>query len=177
MKNKNYLIVLVGLPGTGKSTFRARLQKDDGLEFETISSDDYIETRAKALGKTYSEVFSETIGDANDAVEFQAKHYKNYSRNVVWDQTNLTAKKRKKILDKFPDYVKIAVHFELMNTYEWLKRLYKRAGEEGKYIPFHVLESMHRSFEMPGYDEGFDYVSDGYDFSTVVVKMLCNKES
>lgn len=163
MNNKKFLFVLVGLPCTGKSTFRERLKQD--LEFLTISSDDYVESYAKNLGKTYSEVFKDAVGEASRRVEEDARMAVIKELNVVWDQTNLTAAKRKKILDKFENYVKICVNFEIEIYYEWMRRLYRRAGEEGKYIPFHVIESMDRSFEYPQYSEGFDSIIGAGDYN------------
>ena len=47
--------ILIGLPGSGKSTWiRNNQTKDD---FVVISSDDEIEKYAKSQSKTYSEVF------------------------------------------------------------------------------------------------------------------------
>jgi predicted kinase len=162
--------MLVGLPCTGKSTFRQRLKQD--FEFLTISSDDYIESWGRAKGKTYSEVFPDYVKDATHRIEEDARVAKIKELDVVWDQTNLTVSKRKKILDKFDNYVKICVHFEIDVHLEWMRRLYRRAGEEGKYIPFHVLESMDRSSEYPQYSEGFDWIVDDEDFRADFVKEL-----
>jgi len=150
--------MLVGLPGTGKSTFRTRLKQETCLEFLTISSDDYIDNFAKNVNKTYNEVFKDYVGEASKLIEADARMAKIKEFNVVWDQTNLSSKKRKIILDKFDSYVKIAVVFEIPEDWAW--RLYKRVGSEGKYIPLHVLKNMQDNYEAPSMTENFDYIYD-----------------
>lgn len=151
------MIVLVGLPGTGKSTFRAALTEVTSLDFTSISSDDYIEEEARRAGSTYDKVFTVAVGPASGKIRVDAERAFAHKLNVVWDQTNLTIGKRKQILDKFPNYVKICVDFETPDEAIWLKRLYLRV-EQGKYIPYHVLQSMANSFEPITISEGFDII-------------------
>lgn len=158
MKRTPLLIVLVGLPGTGKTTFRQALVKQ-GHAFMTISSDDYIDFAAKLVRKTYSEVFQDAVGPANAAIEADAKLAKQLNVNVLWDQTNLTVKKRKIILDKFKDYDKVCVYFPIPN--DWIDRLTNR---EGKHIPSSVLASMQDVFETPTISEGFSNVFTPEEF-------------
>jgi predicted kinase len=167
---KNFIIVLVGPPCTGKSTFRQRLKQD--FEFMPISSDDYIEEAARRHNTTYSKIFEHAVSNATKQAELDAKLALDSSLDVVWDQTNLTEKKRKKILDKFDNYVKICVYFEIEDSFEWMKRLYHRAGAEGKYIPYHIIDGMNRTYQHPVYSEGFDYVTDRHGFSNNIVKEL-----
>jgi hypothetical protein len=121
-----------------------------------ISSDDYIDHEARLQGKTYTEVFDKAVGPANVAIEADAKAAKMLGANVVWDQTNLTVKKRKIILDKFKDYDKVCVYFPIPN--DWYNRLDKRAEVEGKLIPHNVLGSMQDCFESPRLSEGFSWI-------------------
>jgi predicted kinase len=150
------LIMLVGLPGCGKSTYR----KPHAMDF--ISSDHFIEEFAQAAGKTYGEVFA---GFAKQAEVLMYAHMDdllaNGTRQIVWDQTNLNAKTRQKKLQKFneaggKDYRKIALFFEPDMQLTLARNEERRAF--GRDIPLHVLESMYDSIEVPKKAEGFDYV-------------------
>lgn len=150
------LIMLTGMPGCGKSTYR----KPFAMDF--VSSDHFIEEFALATGKTYGEVFGDY---AKEAEQLMYAHLKdllsNGVRQIVWDQTNLNAKTRKKKLQQFnemggKDYRKISLFFEpdLLLT---MQRNEERR-ERGRSIPVHVLESMYASIEVPKKAEGWDYV-------------------
>jgi predicted kinase len=150
------LIMLTGLPGCGKSTYR----KPYAMDF--VSSDHFIEEFALAEGKTYGEVFS---GYAKEAEQLMYAHLKdllsNGVRQIVWDQTNLTKKTRQKKLQQFNEfggksYRKISLFFEPDLTLTLARNEERRAF--GRSIPQHVLETMHASIEVPKKAEGFDYV-------------------
>lgn len=66
------ILLMVGVPGSGKSTLLAnmlRVRDDLEYKYHVASSDDLIETYARAQGKTYTEVFAEYIGKANHVFE------------------------------------------------------------------------------------------------------------
>lgn len=148
-------IMLVGIPGAGKSTYIKQL---DLTNFTIISSDDIIEEEAARLGKTYSEIFKDFVDTAAEMVarKFDLAVYNN--DNIIWDQTNLTSKKRKSILVKVPKkYYKKAVLFTI-NLDVAKERVIKREKETGKKIPFKVLDDMHSRLEVPTQLEGFDEI-------------------
>ena len=87
----------------------------------------------------------------NKLLEFAIKN----SMSIVWDQTNLTPKCRKKKLNKIPShYTKIAVYNQI-TLEEAMIRNQKRPG---KVIPPNVLRDMHKVFVPPTEEEGFDKV-------------------
>lgn len=148
--------VLVGLPGSGKSTW-VREKNRDG-KYVLISSDDHLEMYAKSRGKTYSDVFDEYVKQATAMMRTDFKEAIEDGKSIIWDQTNMTSKKRKGILQQIPkNYRKIAVVFQL-DPAELMRRLDKRAQDEGKHIPNHILSSMAKSFEMPSKAEGFNEI-------------------
>ncbi len=148
--------ILIGLPGSGKSTWiRNKQNKND---FVIVSSDDEIDKYAKSQNKTYSEVFDEYIKIATSNMNSNLINAIKNNQNIIWDQTNLSAKKRKGIISRLPKhYEKIAVVFEVDD--DTLKdRLYNRTKTEGKYIPNSIIENMKRTYEPPTKEEGFDEI-------------------
>lgn len=160
--------MLIGLPATGKSSFiknyisvNAGMFGHKNKDYVILSTDDYIEERAKYLGKTYNEVFKSSIKDAEKAMYVnleEALFYK--TPYIIWDQTNLTVATRAKKLALIPDdYFKTAVYFSLDNlsNREYNHRLNSR---EGKTIPSNVIHSMESSVQPPTFEEGFDSIID-----------------
>ena len=156
----NKLWILIGLPGVGKSTWVKNhldsFQNEVYIRPIIASSDDYIENFAKINCKTYNEVFSSVIKDAQHECEREAAYGASKGLDVIWDQTNLSKKTRKKRLDMFSStYEKIAVLVSCSDVNEWERRLDSRPG---KNIPRNILDSMAKQLEYPSYDEGFNSI-------------------
>jgi predicted kinase len=157
------LIVLVGVPASGKSTWRdnfiAKMETAVDDDFVIISSDDEIEALCEAEGITYTEGFSKFVGKATAIVKQKVRDAVNNGRNIIWDQTNVNVKKRKTIFrDTGQNYYRIAVAFELDDDAELKRRLQHREETTGKSIPPHVIDSMLKSYVRPTTQEGFDKV-------------------
>jgi predicted kinase len=153
---KPKIYIMIGLPGSGKSTWiRTHLKNED---FILVSSDDIIDTIAAEQGITYSEAFKSSIGFATGEMKRIFDDAVKQNKNIVWDQTNVSKKKRKGILNKVPNnYKKIAVVFETEDAVI-AQRLKTRAEETGKHIPSHVVDSMAKSWQSPTKEEGFDEI-------------------
>ncbi len=144
------LYMLVGVPGSGKTTW-IKNNKHDAV---VLSTDNYIERYAMKTGKTYSEMFKELIGVATDQMEKDLVQAVRNERDIIWDQTNLTAKSRRTKLNRIPkDYKKIAVYFSVPNDLR--DRL---ASRPGKTIPEPVILSMINQLQPPTKEEGFDEI-------------------
>ena len=157
------LIMLVGLPGTGKSTWVQSQGYFDKPDWMVLSTDNFIESVALGNNKTYNEVFPSTIKMAEENLVEGLNYACRTRMNIVWDQTNLSAASRAKKLRLMPlCYRKIARVFPVPpNHSEWLNSEQRR----GKVIPDHVLASMHAVFEQPTIYEGFDEIITPYVFS------------
>ena len=149
-------VILCGIPTSGKSTYVEKLKKIPYWENAVVlSTDAYIEKQAQRLGRTYNEIFDDVIDDATRELELEFNEAKNDGRDIIWDQTNLTVKTRRKKLSKLPSwYHRGAVYFEI-TLEEALKRNETR---EGKFIPESIIKRMYHQFEIPTMSEGFEYV-------------------
>lgn len=152
------LTVLVGLPGSGKST--SILEDFDGFIYST---DNYIEQCAKMNGWSYNEAFQEFIEPATKQMNEQLTIAIRQKSDVLWDQTNMSSKKRIGILSRFSKtYRKICIcRVPPRDASEWSeldRRILTRAQNTGKMIPHHIIESMADSYVEPTLEEGFDEV-------------------
>ena len=153
MPKDKVIFLMIGIPGSGKTTIRETQLEYLG-DYVVISSDDYIEFFAAAAGSTYSEVFSTAIKHADSHINHQLEYALKHGKNIVWDQTNLTTKKRKYVLSKIPDdYKRVAIFVDPP-----LQVALQRNSERSRKVPEEVIEKMYNSLELPQYAEGFDQI-------------------
>ena len=155
MKTQSKLYVLVGVPGSGKSTWvnSQEWAKDCCI----ISTDYWVEEEAKRQGKTYSEVFTDYMPRAVELMAQNVVSAREMGNDIIWDQTSTTELTRAKKIRMLPDYYKIAVVFRTPEHKELMRRLESR-WDDGKIIPEHVIASMIASWEEPSKEEGFDEI-------------------
>jgi predicted kinase len=150
------LVMLCGIPTSGKSTYVNKLKKlDYWKESVVLSTDDYIEKQAQRCGLTYNQIFDDVIKDATRELELEFNMAKDKGKNIIWDQTNLSVKSRRKKLLKLPSFYRRSVVYFEVSLEEALKRNKTR---EGKFIPESILKRMCHQFEIPTRNEDFDYV-------------------
>lgn len=152
-------VMLCGIPTSGKSTYVDKLLAMDYWENSVVLSTDYfIEFYAKKQNKTYNEVFDEYIKEATQMMEMNINYAIDNGKDIIWDQTNLTAGSRRKKLRRLPaQYHRGVIYFEV-SLEEALERNNHR---EGKFIPESILKRMYHQFEIPTTSEGFEYVERG----------------
>ena len=149
---KNSLTMLIGVPGSGKSTFIKNMPHFE--KYVILSTDNYIELKAKENNRTYNEEFPHSIKDAETQMYKDLEDAIANGKSIIWDQTNLTKKTRAKKLTKIPDhYDKMAFFFNVPDDLN--ERL---ASRPGKTIPVYVINNMIETIEKPGLDEGFHLV-------------------
>jgi predicted kinase len=149
------LTVLVGLPASGKS-----YSIPEDFSGFVYSTDTYIDEQAKALNKTYNDVFFDYISKAVTRMDALLDIAIKNGDNVIWDQTNPSRKKRRQILSMFPrNYRKVCVcRLPPRTQPEWDELNRRLNSRPGKVIPPNVLSGMINSFVKPDLDEGFDVV-------------------
>lgn len=147
--------ILVGVPGSGKSTWISKAPVD-WSNTVVASTDNYVEREAKRQGKTYSEVFNEVMPDAVKHMANTVIDAVGNKQDIIWDQTSTTKHTRVKKLRMLPvNYETIAVVFSTPDKKELSRRLGSRPG---KTIPDEVINNMISKWEEPSEDEGFDKI-------------------
>lgn len=144
------LYVLVGVPGSGKSTTVKKLQSSNP-DTVVVCPDEY----RKKLGGTYN-YFKQDKSiwgnlcptDVNDALS--------KGKNVIFDATNVSEKRRKSILQwaKVPTK-KIAVVADVDVA---TAKKQNKMRDPDKVVPDHVIDNMAKSFTYPTESEGFDEI-------------------
>lgn len=137
---------LIGMSGSGKSTFVENLQKK---EFHSIISVDKYLEKGK-LGYNFID-YDKKVKDAHNQSLVEIKEVIQKRENCIIDMTNLTKESRRKKLSQFPSttYKKIGIVF-LNGEENLMVNLKKR---KDKTIPKDVLEKQMATFELPGMDE------------------------
>ena len=149
--------ILVGVPGSGKSTWLSRNYLNMISGSVVISTDDIITSIARIAGFTYNDIFSDAITLAEKIMWKQLRHAAEDGRDIYIDRTNMTVNSRKKFIDylKPYGYTFDCVVFGVPEGEEWQRRLDSRPG---KTIPQEAIDRMINSFEMPTEAEGFKNV-------------------
>lgn len=133
------LYTLVGLPGSGKSTYASEKK-----ECITVSSD--------AIRK---ELFGDEATQGDNAKIFSIVHERikeelKKGNDVIFDATNINPRNRKKVFDDDAD-MNVAVYF---NTP--VEECKKRNGSRERVVPEYVIDRMAKHMIPPSYEEGFD---------------------
>ena len=149
------LYVLVGVPGSGKSTWVK--EQNWAADCVVVSTDEFVEDYAKECGQTYSEVFEEYMPTAVKLMADKVVRAREAGKDIIWDQTSTSVGTRAKKTRMLPNYYKIAVVFKTPDTAELVKRLNSRPG---KTIPWDVVSKMAAQLEAEPVtkEEGFDEI-------------------
>lgn len=153
--NKPTFLMLVGLPGSGKSTYIEKC-----CENCTVHSSDAIR--------------EELSGDINNqninSQVFKILHKRIKAdliagKNTVYDATNISWKRRKAFLqeigniDCWKDCILMATPFELC---------VERNNNRDRKVPYSVIERMYKNFDIPWYNEGWDTIEIAYANASVM---------
>lgn len=154
------LTVFVGLPASGKSTRRSSLLGDNTYVY---SPDDLIDAYAIEQNSTYDAEFKNFVKIAHKRCDENLVDAIKNGNDIVWDQTNMSVKKRRSILNRFKKsdgYISHCVCFlppyDMEQTVELARRLHAR---EGKHIPSFVMQTMRNSFVLPTMFEDFNQIT------------------
>ncbi len=157
--NRPELIVLVGVPASGKSTWTKHFTASSTKQYNVVSSDAVIEQVAAERGITYSQAFSDAIGFATAKTKQNLRQAFESGDNIIYDRTNVSKKSRRGLLDRAKQYGYRAIAVEFKTEDKVVEqRLKTRFEETGKGIPPEVMKDMYAKWEAPSREEGFDEI-------------------
>ena len=145
--NRPKLILLVGIPGAGKTTYATK----------------YIEENPNTIHLSSDSIRKELWGDesiqGDNSQIFSLMHDRavealNNGQNVIHDATNMTRKDRSYMIELCPKFVQIEAHVVWAPIETCIGRDAARKRTVGKA----VIDKMLKRFQAPYYDEGIDVI-------------------
>lgn len=148
MKKIFNAVIMVGVPGSGKSTIANEYEK---LGYKVLSTDKIREEFYTVEDQTHNdEVFKILHRRIKDCVES--------NENFVIDATNISVKNRRGLLNsinkKGKDLYNIIAY--VMTTP--IKMCKERNSSRDRVVPEDVIDRQVKRFEIPTYEEGFDKI-------------------
>lgn len=136
------MIMLIGLPGSGKSTYATRY-KSKNSDVAIISS----EIVRKELLRDKNKHLDGT--EVHKIMRDRTIDFLNSDIDVIYDATNINRKRRISFLNSLPEgTIKIGVIFA--TPFELCKE------QNAEKVPFEVMNNMYKNFHMPCLGEGFN---------------------
>ena len=148
------LIILCGLPGSGKSSYAEQLVNINN----TFTSDEEIVVHSSDAIR--AELFGDAGSQEDNGRVFELMHKRtredlNAGKTVIYDATNITRKARKSaIACANPNRDTIECHIVWVPHEECIRRDSQRARKVGPA----VIDKMIRRWQSPWKDEGFDKI-------------------
>lgn len=148
------IIFLIGLPGSGKSTFtKEKVLSGQWKDYVILSTDTFIEDRARTEMKTYDEIFHKTYPEAEENFIYGLNNAIAKRKNIIIDRTNVSREDRNLILSKLPpEYIRKAIVFHVpMDVLK--KRVLNRWTQTGKKITEEVMGRIASTYTHPTKEE------------------------
>jgi tRNA uridine 5-carbamoylmethylation protein Kti12 len=156
--------VMVGLPGSGKTTWRntfVDLLKQRNISHYVISTDEIVEKHAEEKGIPYAAAWRTLKDKLENILLVQVVEAVKHDV-VIWDQTNLTMSKRRKIRGLIgKEYNFIAVDFFSGTPMDVVYARNNERKEKGRSIATKVIQAMNQWGVRPTFKEGYSVISHG----------------
>ena len=147
--SKNVLIVMCGLPASGKSTYSQWLAESGVFRRvcpDLIRKEMYGDENIQGDGKRVFETAHHDI-----------KEYACLGENVVFDATNTNAKRRKEFVEEMRPYFDVIIC-------KWFSTPFAtcvtRNEERARKVPKEVMTRMWENFVYPTMREGWDIIEE-----------------
>lgn len=145
--NRPKFILLVGIPGSGKTTY-AKKYIEETLNTVHLSSDTI---RKELYG---DESIQGNPADVFSLMQKRAIEALNNGQNVLYDATNITRKDRASIISVCPKFAKIECHI----IWAPIEVCIERDAERDRTVGKEVIDRILKRFQAPYYDEGIDEI-------------------
>lgn len=146
------LIILCGLPGSGKSYYAAQLWRREN----TFTEPTAVVHSSDAIRK---ELFGDPGSQENNALVFETMHKRvkddlRAGKTVIYDATNITRKSRRGIINMTTkdDIVECHIVWAPIDT------CIERDAERERHVGREVIDKMVRRWQSPHKSEGFDVI-------------------
>jgi len=152
MENQTKIIIVIGAPGSGKSTFANQLLKENP-SYKLLSSD---AMRAE-FGSSESDQSVTPI--VFSTLKRRVRQYLSTNNTVIVDATNMNPKDRKDYIDVAKEFnSKVIGYVFNCNKQTLLERNQKRGTGGGRNVPEFVIDKMLTKYVPPTEREGFDEI-------------------
>lgn len=146
------LYILIGVPGSGKSTYAEELYQKSERGIALVSSDCI---RKSLYGNESCQDNPKKVFTlAHKIIVDQLAH----DFDVIFDATNIYAKDRMDLIRKVCFEVKKEVRFVAIYFDTSIETCIARQDLRERKVPAKVIEKMNRQIDRPNFEEGFDII-------------------
>jgi len=159
------VVMLVGLPATGKTTWAKKYAKESGEKYEILGTDLILDQmrvnhlrRQRNFHERFERLMQMSSGVFNELLKLGGQKVRNY----ILDQTNVYPRARSRKLSNFANFgtKKAVVFIPTMEDYEWYKA--QKLKKENKEVPPEAVANFKINFTLPEKPE-FDEIEYAFN--------------